>query len=346
MNKPGQYSTSLHRSNGELWRLRRWQKSMLPAFVAMFVLVCAKNACADEDINPLHLLDGYVETEKIQDPQTENKALVPVVIKTNTPNEPTSNEPAEEITEPESQKKTGKENLKNDRAGTKYEEKQPFTSNSNEIVRKLWNARLSAIDDTAARKQKGQLQRLIEQIQSVEFKPDSKKKSETKKKPGEPRRMDAAKPNQPPEPNVGQIKPMVIPHKKSEPNLPYEPVRDDTVKQLESLSEQDAELTSPFDLAEILYCSGRLKSAAKFYHLALSMAESGKGTAPEDKAWIIFQIGNCLRKSDQEQASKMYKRLINQYPDSPWAQCARKQDQLLEWLRDEKPRQLLAKDEE
>ena len=83
-----------------------------------------------------------------------------------------------------------------------------------------------------------------------------------------------------------------------------------------------AELMS---LGDNLYKSEQITAAEYFYRLALPRAEKG------DRPWILLQIGNCLRDRDMARAREKYQLLIQEYPNSPWAEVAQIQDRILRW---------------
>ncbi len=61
-----------------------------------------------------------------------------------------------------------------------------------------------------------------------------------------------------------------------------------------------------------------------------------------DRAWILFQIGNCLRKDDLPAAAKMYQQLLTEYPNSPWVDLAKAQSNLIAWYLKDEPVKLIA----
>jgi TolA-binding protein len=108
------------------------------------------------------------------------------------------------------------------------------------------------------------------------------------------------------------------------------------------LAKHPEKLENPFTLGEVLYYSGHLKEAAIFYQEALKRRSADKTASGRDKAWIIFQIGNCLRSDDLPTAKKMYGILIAEYSDSPWVDLARAREGLIDWQQKDKPLTLIA----
>jgi tetratricopeptide (TPR) repeat protein len=147
--------------------------------------------------------------------------------------------------------------------------------------------------------------------------------------------------------------------------LSYQPVSEQTLEMLENLAQSDTatdQLRNPLQLAEILFLSGHHKQAAIFYQHALSRrdpndvtpAKGGFWAWPsltgdpvhglalaQDRAWILFQIGNCLREDDVHKARQMYRQLIKEYPNCPWADLAKNREFLIDWFLVDKPRELI-----
>ncbi|GAF86608.1 unnamed protein product, partial [marine sediment metagenome] len=150
--------------------------------------------------------------------------------------------------------------------------------------------------------------------------------------------------NTPGQPEEKEVKSKVA------PTLPYEPVADQTLQALEKLSQHPDQIDNPLELAEVLFLSGYLKRAAVFYQEALNRHSADEAgpvqQAPalresRNRAWILFQIGNCLRDEDRPTAAKMYRQLIVEYPDSLWTDLAKGQDQLISWYQKDQPQTLL-----
>jgi len=226
------------------------------------------------------------------------------------------------------------------------ERSSTFTENQkSKTQRLLWQARITIPQGQKDKKSKSELQRIIEQIRTVEFAPT----------------------NQAPEPIIvvepaGSIETQVPivesnktlsdtevleepKRKESDSKLrsppPYEPVTNQTLQMLENLSQHPDQVNNPFELAEVLFLSGHLKEASIFYQEALNRSTTDKADSVQNRAWILFQIGNCLRDQDPPMAIKMYRQLITEYPDSPWTDLAKAQDKLINWYQNDKPRMLI-----
>jgi len=205
------------------------------------------------------------------------------------------------------------------------------------IESQLWSDRIIAPENKNDNTSKDELKKLIEEIRSVEFKQQKIPEPVIVVKPAPalvPSAVEGAEPNKT---SLG------IPAKKEpEPNLPYKPVADQTLQLLKSKSQHPKQVTNPFQLAEILFLSGHVKEAAAFYQEALNRIDPNDASAAEDRAWILFQMGNCLRKDDLPAATKMYRQLVAEHPDSPWTELAKTIEKLADWYQKDKPKELIA----
>jgi tetratricopeptide (TPR) repeat protein len=191
--------------------------------------------------------------------------------------------------------------------------------------RQLWRAEISISESNEPNQNKNELQQVIQQVSSVEFK--------TPALPLKPIINVASDGNT--EPNKA------LSDTETKHSLPDGRITKQTLKIFEQLSQKPQQIKCPFELAEILFRSGRLKEAAKCYQEALNRkTENGSGVNP-DKAWILFQIGNCLQKDDPLTAIKMYMQLAEQYPNSPWVESARAKGKLIDWYLKDKPNTLI-----
>jgi tetratricopeptide (TPR) repeat protein len=88
----------------------------------------------------------------------------------------------------------------------------------------------------------------------------------------------------------------------------------------------------PFGLAETLYRLGRYAEAAACYKVAAARpASADKRQSEADRAWVLFQTGNCYAKFDPAEAIKAYRQLITDYPTSEWVPVAICREQLMQW---------------
>lgn len=231
-------------------------------------------------------------------------------------------------------------------------------SSNNHLAHQLWQANIS-IANVEKAESKNELQRIIEQIRSVEFEPREEV----------PKTVIVVEPAPTTEPNETSSAieaPQEHEKKKIELRLPYEPVTEQTLQMLKSLLQHPERLHSPFELGELLFLSGPLKDAAICYQEALSRCSPNKAdpnqkpqqdaNAPDavsktrmfstrNRAWILFQIGNCLRDDDLPTAMKMYSQLIAEYPDSPWTDLAKARSKLIDWYQKDNPGVLITENQ-
>ena len=207
-------------------------------------------------------------------------------------------------------------------------------SPTTDISRQLWQARISASEDRKPNQSKNELRQIIRQINSIEFKP----------------------PNQTPEPLIvvepirkteySEISSDTEMSQEQEPDkierkLPDGQITDHTLQTFKSLSQHPDQLHNPFELAEILFSSHCLREAAKCYHESLNRMATNETDQLASKAWLLFQIGNCLRNIDPPTAMQMYRQLIAEYPNSPWTDLAKAKTKLIDWYLKDKPNTLI-----
>ena len=179
-----------------------------------------------------------------------------------------------------------------------------------------------------------QLKRIIEQIRSVEFKPQ-------KQAPAPvivPEKAPVVEPNET-VPDVPVQKEEV--KQEDKPKPPDEPITSETLQMLRNLAQNPEKLDNPLELGEILFVNGNLKDAVMFYSEALKRKDPNDVGVSWDRAWILFQIGNCLRNDDLPAAAKMYQQLLTEYPNSPWADMATAQRNLIAWYLKDEPVKLM-----
>jgi len=222
-------------------------------------------------------------------------------------------------------------------------------SQSNHLGRQLWRAGISAYEGEKDRKSKVALKRIIEQIRSIEF--------ARPKKTVEPVIIVGAV-REPPVQTVEPNETSSHTEAKEEtekkaigPKLRNGALTGRTLQLVDNLAQHPDRSDNPFALGEVLYYSGRLKEAAVFYQEALKRKtmDEGRRTTDvtrhslddQDRAWILFQIGNCLRGDDPPTAKKMYRILITEYSDSPWVDLAKAREGLINWQQKDKPRTLI-----
>lgn len=175
---------------------------------------------------------------------------------------------------------------------------------------------------------------MVEQVRCVAFGPD-------KQAPESPVVAPKAPVTEPNETSPDMPAEREDDKKEIESELPYEPVVAQTLEMLKSLSQQPDKLDNPLELGEVLFSSGKLKEAAAFYQEALKRKDPNDANSSQDRAWILFQIGNCLRNHEPLTAVKRYGQLLTEYPQSPWTALAKAEGQLIDWYLRDEPRKLI-----
>lgn len=219
---------------------------------------------------------------------------------------------------------------------------------NSQVAHQLWQSRISVPARQQTKKYKDELQHLIQQIRLVRFRSrDQRPEPVIDVKPAPAAEGDSTPTAKktPGEPAEEQMK------REGLRLLPYEPVSEQTLRMLEKVSQQpdaarvfqESGLRNPAELGDILFLSGHLEQAAVFYQQALSHMASDHAVSAEQKAWVLFQLGNCLRAVDLPAARKMYRQLIVEYPDSPWSDLAKAREKLIEWYLKDKPLSLVEK---
>jgi len=193
--------------------------------------------------------------------------------------------------------------------------------------------------------QKGPARQLLrERISSDGLRDDSASKAELAKSVNQLRSIEIARPQSP----DSKLEPIILKTsgqtQKSEPNiklttvsLPDANADDAASRIIRLLIEKSSAIEDSFSTAEILYIKGYFKEAAIFYRQSLNQPN----LPSQEKAWILYQIGNCLRNSDTASALASYRQLITEFPQSPWTEAAKAQERVLDWLQKEKVKELV-----
>ena len=195
---------------------------------------------------------------------------------------------------------------------------------------KLWQIELNMPEDEEDKITKNELRSMIEQIRSINI---GVRKDEPEPVPVVPDKMPID------EPNEIEIKSKDTEEKQIKYSPPNGIIANQTLQKIKKLSLNPSDLKNPFEMGETLFLSGYLKEAAIFYQEAL-IRRSGDDT-DSSRAWILFQIGNCLRDDDRPTAIRMYGQLIAEYPNSIWKELAEVRRSLLNWYLKEEPHKLI-----
>lgn len=287
-----------------------------------FLTVCGSfvfaSAPQDEEFNPVDVINEYFAGGSTNSAQQE---LSPQLASSQTSLTPTTELPKEivELFIPA--------NL----AGSPVQFKLP----AGEPNRKLWETTIAVADENDE-SNKANLLQMIEKIKSLKFAKSQSNQSV------EPIAASEEK-EQPPEPKITEkIVILLEPEKiQAAPVIKKtinssEKLTDDTLAKIEN---NPNGIKNPYELAEILYRGGHLRQAAVCYKQTLKTGLFEN--QPETKSWVLFQLGNCFKESQPDEAIKIYARLLTEHPDSTWAKAAKHYNELLNLQLQEKPYEMI-----
>lgn len=210
-------------------------------------------------------------------------------------------------------------------------------ANINDVLaRRLWQNRMSAPDPEEDADTRRALQSLISRVQSMRF--SDLDTEPTFSAPAAPTtNVQQATPNTVVTTTPEVTTPLASATSRIDETLPLlEPA---TLKRLERLLQDPNQVNDPLEMAELLFLSGHTVEAAVFYEKALARLALNDPNQSEDRAWILFQLGNCLRETDMGKAKETYMKLISQHPNCPWTELAKAHGRLITWYQDAKPEQ-------
>ncbi|MCE5279987.1 MAG: hypothetical protein ABFD92_04345 [Planctomycetaceae bacterium] len=88
--------------------------------------------------------------------------------------------------------------------------------------------------------------------------------------------------------------------------------------------------------ADALFDGGHLPQARAMYETLM-----GQNPPAATRAWVLYQLGNCMRGVDPRGAAALYDQVIKDHADCPWAQAAQASARLLEWKQASAVQELL-----
>jgi len=203
-----------------------------------------------------------------------------------------------------------------------------------EITQRLWRSRIAAPAQPDDRQIQTALNELMTRVRSVRF--EAKEQTTVTFTVPEPvvSRPDTASDPASPEPRVQSAT--------TAPGAPDGALSKETLEALKRVLADPNQASEPLALAELLYLTGRVSEAAVLYQKALDSTSGNEPASREDRAWILLQLGNCLRETDPARARDMYTKLVAEHADSPWVELAKAHSQLISWYEQVQPRQWLA----
>jgi hypothetical protein len=207
---------------------------------------------------------------------------------------------------------------------------------SGKLERQLMESRISSLPQDHDKNKTDELKQMIEQIKSVKFEPPKPAQQSASAVPVDTERSDgpasatitaAAAAEPAPQP----IQTQFAGHSTS----------DETLKLVENQLKDTNLISNPFELAEILFKSGRQAQAGICYKQALKVLPADDPNVATERAWILFQIGNCLKDEDPNTARESYAELIRTHSTSPWAEIAKARYGIIELYQQDNPVELI-----
>jgi tetratricopeptide (TPR) repeat protein len=116
---------------------------------------------------------------------------------------------------------------------------------------------------------------------------------------------------------------------------------DETLRLVENQLKDPNLIGNPFELAEILFKSGKQAQAGICYKQALKALPADDPNFATERAWILFQIGNCFKDEDPNTARESYAELIRTHSNSPWTEIAKTRYSIIELYQQDNPGELI-----
>jgi len=224
------------------------------------------------------------------------------------------------------------------RTTTRNEEADANLPWSTGLTRRLWESRMAAPDPNEDAETRAALDDLIRRIRTVRFEDSTLKPVfSAPAEPTVPTNLTPAV-SAAPTPQTPPAAPVAAPSKLSEPPNALGPR---TVKKLEDVLQDPNRIGDPLEMAELLFLSGHRPEAAVFYERALARIAPHDSSKQDDRAWILFQLANCLRETDMARAKDLYMKLVSEHPGSAWTELAKAHGRLITWYQSAKPQQLM-----
>lgn len=222
------------------------------------------------------------------------------------------------------------------RTTTQGQEVDANLPRSTDLTRRLWESRMAAPDPNEDAETRAALNDLIRRIRTVRF--EESTRQPTFAVPVEPTAPAT------PTPLASPVTTTAPPAESSASSTP--PEQDDrlapkTIKKLENALQDPNQVGDPLELAELLFLSGHRTEAAVFYERALARTTPHDRATEDDRAWIMFQLANCLRETDLARAKDLYMKLVSEHPGSAWTELAKAHGRLITWYQSAKPQQFM-----
>lgn len=141
---------------------------------------------------------------------------------------------------------------------------------------------------------------------------------------------------------VRTVLPQTTPEAPNNVPDPNSSLTKETTEALKVLAQSPETLQKPEFLGKILFQGQAWPQAKLCYEEALRRLNAKSVAPSEDKAWLLLQIGNCLQRTDPQEAMTIFKQLISEYPHSLWSEVVRVKGQWITWELRDKPKALIS----
>jgi tetratricopeptide (TPR) repeat protein len=204
-----------------------------------------------------------------------------------------------------------------------------------DVTRKLWLSRVSAPEPTDNAQTQIALDELVRKIRSVKFQAKEQQPPATPTF-AMPEPVTNHLETAPTQERISEQTASPVPAASAAPggSLPAE-----ATEALKHVLADPNQAGDPQELAELLYLTGKLAEAAVLYQKALDLTADNEPATRADRAWMLLQLGNCLRDTDPARAKDAYATVIAEHADCPWVELARAHNQLVTWYEQVQPRQ-------
>lgn len=298
----------------KLLKMNKMQK----IYILAMILFTVSSYTVAEDI-----LDKYIGQliAKSDSVDKESKLLDDLKSQANPSSEKSDDKNAQPDKVADSKQATNAEDASGKKQESDIEKKRAATLDITKQLReKLKESSSSPLPDGGSSSIDEQLKEVLSQLKSLGFSEDAATTEQEVEQPAE----------------IEDVVVEAEPNADSAETIEFVSTPNESVPSV-SLPENDSEIVDMFELAESLFRIGDKDNALKYYRKALDRSlPLGKSANPK-RAWILFQIGNCLYNVDKIAAIKIYEQLIVEHPSSDWTNCARTKKQVLKWLLVEKP---------
>jgi hypothetical protein len=228
---------------------------------------------------------------------------------------------------------------------------EPIDEETSDNMKKLWEARITSPAEQAEQKNNpsaDKINDLINKIESLDFETPSpeKTKEKSEQKKSEKQQPDNAetlsKTNDKQEETTESEQKSKQNEQKDKITAEKQQNQERIKKIVKEIASNPKQAENPLELAEILFRSGHTEYAAVFYEYVLNE----KDLSSSDKAWVLFQLGNCFEQSAPSKAREYYENLLIKYKDCQWIKTTETKLKTLQMKQENKINDLLSESKE